>query len=64
VSADDHGCCDDSGTGEVDLQAPGPVPMPSLGEAAVARLELARFATAPRGPAFLAASPPLLVLRI
>jgi hypothetical protein len=64
VSADDHGCCDDPGAAEADLQAPGPVPMPSLGEAAVARVELARFATALRGPAFLAPSPPPLVLRI
>lgn len=64
VSANEHGCCDDSGTGEADLQAPGPVPLPSPGEAAVRRVELALFATAPRSPAFLAPSPPPLVLRI
>ncbi len=64
VSADDHGCCDDPGTAEADLQAPGPVPMPSLSEVAVARVELARFATALRGPVSLAPSPPPLVLRI
>jgi hypothetical protein len=65
VSANDHGCCDSHGAAEADLQAPGPVPMPSPGEVAVASVEpVTRPDKAPRDPLTLSPSPPPHVLRI
>lgn len=65
VRSNDHGCCDEHHDGEADLLTPGSVPVPSLSEVAVVRVEpVARLDTASRGSTVLFPSPPPAVLRI
>jgi hypothetical protein len=65
VRSNDHGCCDGHHDGEANLLTPGSVPVPSLSEVAVVRVErVARLDTASRGSIVLSPSPPPAVLRI
>ena len=65
VSSNDHGCCDGHHDGEANLLTPGSVPVPSLSDVAVVRVEqVARLDTASHGSILLSPSPPPAVLRI
>jgi hypothetical protein len=64
VSASAHGCCDAQAVAS-DVLTPGPVPVPTLSELAVFRVEpVARFQEASRRSVLASPSPPPPVLRI
>jgi len=65
VSSSDRGCCDEHDGAEADLLRSAPVPMPSLSEFAVVRVEpVARPERAPRRSVVLSPAPAPAVLRI